>query len=134
MSKTPVPKYRPSLTAAQIEQIIHLSKQDISNPLNLSLITVLAPFKAKIDNEGLVPAYSATPRSSLLEQLSSNLEDDKVSLEAGDKEAYWEQCYLKMQKLGITSCSLAEIQAANEYRYLNDLMSEEEVAAFELKA
>lgn len=126
-------KYRPVLTATQIEYILNLARIDLihahqigaDTTLSTSIISTLAPFQAKIENAGISPAYTITPKATLLEQLG-----EAESVDNGTKEIYWKQCYEKYCSAP-NFCSLTEIQAAREYRYLNDLMTPEEMVAFE---
>lgn len=118
-------KYRPVLPAHLIEHILALAKSE--NPISASSIEVvgiLAPFQAKIQNDSLTPAYTTEPKQSLEEKLGMSTPhyDDKVD--------YWAACYNKYVATP-AECSLAEIQAAQEHMYLNNLMSDEEVAVFE---
>ena len=46
------------------------------------------------------------------------------------KEDYWEQCYNKYS-YNPSSCTAKELEGVLEYKYLNNLMSIEEVKAFE---
>lgn len=140
-------KYRPVLTAAQIVHILALAKLESPlSDLSISVISTLAPFQAKIENSGILPAYTAVPpKPSTLESLGGSMLGrsingmdaslvllDEIGLRKTDKskEEYWARCYAKYC-LEPTICSLEEIQAATEHKYLNDLMSPEEVAAFE---
>lgn len=134
MTKQKETKYRPSLSVTSITKIIALAMSEAPNisPEARQVLATLAPFKAKIDAQGITPAYTTTPKADLLTELggisaSTNLPVDTTL----DKEDYWEECYVKFCQRP-TECSLAEVDAANEYRYLNDIMTEEEEAAFEL--
>ena len=137
-------KYRPVLTATQIEFILTMAKleQPISE-LSFSIIRTLAPFQAKIQNNSITPAYSTavgTTKGNLMDSLGGT--DSLESLESLDssspyspsspynKQAYWEACYKKFTSDPI-HCSLAEIEAAQEHAYINDLMSAAEIADFE---
>tara|TARA_R110000765_G_scaffold26322_2_gene64341 strand:+ start:12073 stop:12597 length:525 start_codon:yes stop_codon:yes gene_type:complete len=139
-------KYRPVLTAVQIEQILYLAKseQPLSS-MSMSLISTLAPFQAKIHNSALTPAYiiadnakarQADVMQSLgsLSSLDSTVADpyaiSAIKPNGLSKQQYWEACYNKF-KLDPISCSLAEIEASQEHAYLNELMSPKELAAFE---
>lgn len=127
-------KYRPVLTSIQIEQILHLAKleQPISS-LSMSLISTLAPFKAKIDNAGIQAAYSSEAKVPLMESLGSSdphTETYNSSTPHLNKEAYWEQCFNKYQSEP-SACTLEEIQGMREHKYLNDLMNEAELTEFE---
>ena len=128
-------KYRPSLTASQIIYILDLTKG--VTPMTVEsydIIRVLSSFQNKIANDAIAPAYIATnkPASTSLEALGGDsiASIDKESYPT--KEVYWEVCYNKY-KLNPTSCSLTEIQASQEWRYLNDLMTPEEQAAYDLE-
>lgn len=129
----PTKKYRPSLRAELIDHALALAKkeQPISD-LSIDLIGALAPFSAKIANGSILPASVVSPKESIEESLG--LVD--VTLYNNDmitKEDYWNRCY----ELYVDSpelCTLQEIKAAQEHMYLNDLMSEAELAAFEKRA
>ena len=129
-------KYRPVLTAENITHILKLAKTE--SPLSdasTAVIAVLAPFQAKIDNAGIVPAYTtSTPNkqekaNDLLDSLGfpSIRPDPTVP-----KEVLWKQAYKKF-KASPATCSLVEIGYAQEYMYLHDLMSPEEMVEFENK-
>lgn len=124
VTKTKALKYRPVLTAAQITHILSLAK--LESPMtdtSISVIATLSPFLAKIENAGITPAYSTQAATSKDLDLGGSYQHES-------KEAYWEHCYTKT-KANPTSCSLEEIEAANEHRYIKDLMSVEEQAVFE---
>ncbi len=126
-------KYRPVLTIAQISHIIALAKQDImaaeeiDSSISISLLGVLAPFEAKIQNAGIQAAYTEKPthQEKLIESLGGTLIP-----EGQTKEDYWHQCYVKFI-LTPEACTLKELEGAKEHKYLNDLMSPEEKALFE---
>jgi hypothetical protein len=135
-------KYRPVLTAIQIEHILYLAKseQPLSS-MSMSLISTLAPFQAKIQNAAMTPAY-------ILVAPKPNEADVMASLGAGapdrvvgnihtsidwsglSKQEYWEACYDKFTANPVT-CNLSEIEASKEHAYLNELMSVSELAEFE---
>ena len=143
-------KYRPVLTAVQIEQILYLAKSEQPmTAMSMSLISTLAPFQAKIHNSALTPAYiiadnakarQADVMQSLgsLSSLDSTVADpyaaststSAINPNGLSKQQYWEACYNKF-KIDPISCSLAEIEASQEHAYLNELMSVKELAAFE---
>lgn len=137
-----VTKYRPVLPAHLITHILNLAKQDIANGAtngnSLELISILAPFQAKVDNLGITPAYTTSPKQSVEELLGMEaptptvytLDDRKFLI----KEDYWKACYQKLINSGAQGLTLREIQAADEYRYLHDLMSPEEMVEFEKAA
>jgi len=132
-------KYRPVLTAAQITHILNLAKLEF--PLtdqSISVIATLSPFVAKIENAGINPAYEIKPaKPSTLESLGGVGTEEKEAIAntfnnttGKTKEEYWQACYYKYQSDAI-SCTLDEIRAAQEHKYLNDLMTPEEQLAFE---
>jgi hypothetical protein len=144
-AKTASAKYRPVLTALQIEHILYLAKSERPMAaLSLSLISTLAPFQAKIQNAGINAAYSTSPKMGLMESLgveagaetapaiSSDYNNSAIipTSASYNKQAYWKHCYNKF-KADPVSCSLREIEASQEHAYLNELMSPEEIAAFE---
>lgn len=129
----PITKYRPVLTATQILHILTLAKSEY--PLtqdSMNLIVSLSPFAAKIDNAGIQAAYVTTPRkdTSSLEALGAAPSIPATQVLGVNKEEYWEQCY-QLYISNPTACSLAQINAAKEHMYLNELLSPEEVAEFE---
>jgi hypothetical protein len=135
--KAKAAKYRPVLTASQIQQILFLAKSRGSemNSLDVSLIATLSPFQAKIQNAGIAAAYTikeAKPKANSLEALGAF--EDSLGMAAAsvgiDKLTYWSDCYSKFIKYP-TECTLDVIEAAREHMYLNDLMNEEELSMFE---
>lgn len=147
-SKSGSAKYRPVLTAAQITHILTLAKTESPmSQMSLSVIASLASFQAKIDNAAITAAYVTSPTVSKtsLEALggvpataSDSLPNTchgyntspNVSNTYESKESYWAACYEKYS-ISPASCTLQEIEAAREHKYLNGLMTEEEVKAFE---
>ena len=129
MPATPKTKYRPVLTADQIEHVLTLCKnQSPLTELDISLISTLAPFQAKIQNAGIAAAYTTTPKPNLLESLGATPTSSTPDI---SKEHYWENCYLKLEQYGSDNLTIAEIKAAHEWRYLNDMMTPEEELEFE---
>ena len=129
-------KYRPSLTAAQIAHILALAKTESGgiSETSFSLISTLAPFQAKIENDGITPAYTtqpAKPKANSLESLGGLGDGTGKVYIAGyeSKEDYWAACYGTFLD-NPAGCNLDQINAAQEYRYLNDLMTPEEEAAY----
>lgn len=134
-------KYRPVLTAEQITYIITLAKREVPmSDLSFSVIASLAPFAAKIEAEALSPAYiTAPPPTSLLEKLGGEFcKDENVgvpelpALLTKTKEERWASSYALYQ-IYPEKCTIEEIEDAHEHMYLNDLMTPEQVAAFEAK-
>jgi hypothetical protein len=131
-----ITKYRPSLTAENIQWIVETAKT--SSPLTAeaySVIAVLDPFLTKINNSSITPAYkiNTKAKANSLESLGEGAES-KIAVAAGtvSKTEYWKTCYDKY-KLYPNTCSITEICNAQEHRYLNDMMDKEEMAEFELK-
>jgi len=132
---TPVQKFRPVLTALQIEFLLGLVK--VQSPLTkeaISCISTLAPFQAKIANAAITAAYTTAPRvlANSLESLGGT-DESAISARvasAFSKEQLWEFCYNKFVA-NPQGCSLEEITNAQEHAYLNDLMTEAELATFE---
>tara|TARA_R110002153_G_scaffold69313_1_gene183377 strand:- start:811 stop:1251 length:441 start_codon:yes stop_codon:yes gene_type:complete len=140
-TNTPASKYRPVLTAAQIEHILTLAK--LESPISatsFSVIATLSPFYAKIQNNAVTAAYSTAPAASSKFSVSglggtSPAQPDNTTSTAASgataKEDYWEECY-NQWLITPTEMSLAGIEAAQEHRYLHGLMTPEEQASFEM--
>ena len=139
MSKT---KYRPSITASQIRKLIHLARNEAPiTDESIQIISVLSPFLAKIECGANKPAYSTAPKkaeaNSLValggaEDIATNVIRELSIDKNLPKTVLWEQCYIKYSS-NPDSCSAHEIACSQEHRYLNDLMTPEEIAAFELQ-
>jgi len=143
-TKSTTQRYRPSLTAVQIAWIVTKAKTELPiSDTAFSVIASLDPFLTKIANRSITPSYvvSNKPLANSLEALgaaseigntynpSNNLANSLIR-EGVTKEQLWEECYKKYMA-SPASCTLTEIECAQEHRYLNDLMTEEEIAAFE---
>ena len=124
-------KYRPVLTSVQIIKILALAKTEIPylTEESISLIGTLAPFLAKIENEGITAAYTMAPPRVARDSLEALGFTASVDVDLS-KEEYWELCY-KKHAISPKDCSLQEINAAQEHRYLNGLMTAEEAIRFE---
>ena len=118
-----------------------------------NIISVLGTIEAKINAGIASPAYilkEQEPSTSTLESLGGTIPhiphippippyDDSIgvpetnlsSLPLVSKEEVWAASYAKYL-LDPISCTLQEIEEAREHKYLNDLMTKEEVEAFEL--
>lgn len=122
----PKTKYRPSLTADQIRHLINLARSEspLSN-LSIEILGVLSPFLAKIENAGIEPAYTTSSKPSIEEKLGM------IETSSIPKEEYWAECYSKWEKYGPTACTVQELKAVQEYKYLHNLMSAEEIIEFE---
>lgn len=146
-----VQKFRPVLSAYLITHIIALAKQDVvagsTSLSSIELISILAPFAAKIENAGITAAYTTAPRKSLEESLGMPASTPAPTQELQatsthymldgayfvNKEEYWEACYQKSLS-SPSSCTLQELQAAREHKYLEGLMPPEEMVEFEKEA
>lgn len=145
MSSNKIIKYRPSLTASNINHILYLAKQDLKNSPNVdsksnseNLIKTLIPFQAKIQNNVASPAYISNKKESMLEQLGEV--DINNSKDSKSYESYKVECYNKYIKAIAddtgslwNELQLSEIDAAKEFMYFNDLMSKEEEKEYEIK-
>ena len=131
-----IKKHRPSLSVVQIERILTLCKsQSIMTTEDYSLVATLAPFLVKIENgtsasNCQVAANASTKANdiSFLTGIAHTGSDNELNNLT--KEDYWEQCYNRWL-INPALLSLKEIQASNEHRYLNSLMTPEEVTVFE---
>lgn len=125
-------KYRPVLTASEILKILELAKTESPmSDISYSLVSKLSAFQAKIENDGVSPAYTPKPaKPSILESLEGTLDDNNLHNQT--KEEYWKECYIKWTEWP-QACSLNVIRASDEHRYLNDLMSPEEILTHESK-
>lgn len=130
-------KYRPVLTASQITKVLELAKTECPiSDLSFSLISTLAPFQAKIEADGIQPAYipaPVRPSATSLEALGGeipSIPSPSPTAPKEIKEVVWQHSYFKYMDDPV-SCSLQEIQEANEWKYLNDLMTPEELRLFE---
>lgn len=158
MTRSTKAKYRPPLSNAQITHILELAKMEkpYISQLSMSVIATLVPFQAKIDNDCVAAAYTTSDKPKLSDiqalggtttgtggPVAADLPNDFAWAASsntptgggdggGTKEQYWEACFKKTKQHGYKGCSLAEIQAANEHRYINDLMSPEEEEHHEL--
>lgn len=127
-------KYRPSLTAAHINHILQLAKTELPylSKASISLIGVLAPFQAKIENDSIAAAYTVQPprpKANSLEALGAG-KVPTFSHAVNDtnyesKEQYWQACY-ELYQANPAACTLEQITASSEHRYINDLMTPEE--------
>jgi len=113
-------KYRPVLTASQIAHILYLCMEDRSSEA-VRIIGALAPFKAKIDCQGVKAAYTTTPKKSLLEELEGETPEND-----GKTGAMYEAW-----KCGEYVPTLEEIQQIQEWRYSNDMLIREDEKKFE---
>lgn len=136
-----IKKYRPVLTAAQIAHIVILCKQgETITSEDINVLKSLAPFEAKIQADAITPSYElALPKPSLeeslgmenpVEQLDKLIPHMTCDTSHLTKEEQWELAYKKWL-LKPLSCTAHDLELANEHKYLHDLMTPEEVTAYE---
>ena len=116
-------KYRPVLTSTQIAHVITLCKKDLSGE-SLSVISTLAPFMAKIENNGITPAYKTEAKSSLFELLEYQ-ENGLINYDAMRFKIY--QKWIDNPE----SCNAEELEKVLEYKYGNELMTPEELKDYQ---
>ena len=114
-------KYRPCFSEAHISHILSLCKQELSDK-SLSVISVLAPFKAKIDNNCISPAYAMKERESLYGSLGIEGSEECSGLTPAEKR---KRAFDKWNE-NPDSCNVSELELVQTYRMDNDLLSTEE--------
>ncbi len=145
-------RYRPAFSKEEVE-VLHTILMDKylseTNPAFVSevfsseetliynqLIGKINTLRSKIANDAINPAYIVSkhsdPAIATLESLGAPEEQIATLSGIETKEAYWERCYYKYRS-DPSSCTIPELDAALEYRYLHDLMSGDEAIAFEAK-
>lgn len=135
---TPIPKYRPVLTAAQITHILSLCKSDLSD-MSVSVIASLSVFEYKIRNEVITPAYTQTPKPNLFDSMGLNpmntFPDVKTKIIKENRELRKSALYAVWSKPENQSLrdemTIEDLKLVQEYRYENNLMSKEEETQFE---
>ncbi len=124
-------KFRPCLSAAQIEHILFLARSE--KPLSSasrSVIASLCTFQVKIVNEAVSEAYETRDKESELRGLLGfSSEETNGTLSPTEKRAAAFKKYSDRPNL----CSIEELELAHTYRYENNLMSKEEEADYEGK-
>lgn len=124
-------KYRPVFSASLLQHIEVLARTDYmknNSAKSLAIVGIVSPFLAKIEAGAINPAYTESGKTSLLESLGAPAPENSKPEQS--KEKYWKACYEKVIADPL-SATIVEINAANEHRYLNGLMSIEEVQEFE---
>lgn len=145
-------KYRPSLSAPVIEYIIQVVEDAPESYNKFEVLLALGPLIYKI-RAGLVkPNYTARNKGanySSTRLTTTQLLDELGGLDAGNipiknnssdlgcsKAHYWEECYLKDLELveeGLDPkehLSKDELDAVQQHRFLNDLMTDGEAEDF----
>lgn len=120
-------KFRPSMSAAQVEHVIALCKADFSDA-SIMVLRVLIPLKAKIDCEAIAPAYVTSakmvgkPSQSMQVAIMDEIGDD----DSVDKPLF------ERYRAGAVNLTNSELYLAKMYGYKRLLLSDEELA--ELRA
>ena len=123
-------KVRPTLSASDLEHLLYLCKSE--SPISdksLGLIYRLAPLLAKISGSTTAHTHSPTHPVTYPASHPAPTKPTKPAIATSNLQ-YWEQCHNKYID-SPAECSGNEIEAAQEHRYLNDLMSPDEKAVFE---
>jgi len=120
-----IAKYRPVLTSSQITHIVSLCIKSMSDE-SLSVVAVLAPFKAKIEFNKLSPAYVMQEKKTLTESLGFENDPNNIGLSGGEIR---DKAYDKWMR-DPESCNAEELGLAREERYYRNEMTLEERAAF----
>jgi hypothetical protein len=155
-------KYRPAFSEEEVEALATIlleaylidikkpsylpdqpanSKRAFSPEMRLThhrLIGKINTLRSKIANNALSPAYSISKAmDAKVETLKSlGAPADQIAQLDGTatKEDYWARCYDKYITADTyLSLTISELEAAQEHRYLNDLMTAEEMVAHERK-
>ena len=118
-------KFRPVLTARQIEHILTLCRSE--TPLtqeSLGIVATLSPYYAKIQNAGVVAAYNVSDSRKVENKLGFETgntgSSEKIDWIQVRKQAY--EKYVQNPNL----CSVDELNYAHQYRFDNGLMSTDE--------
>lgn len=117
-------KFRPSLTAGQIEHIIHiLSTAGENSPLNQSCLKSLRMFSLKAQHGIVSPSHLALGRESLESSLGFTTSEPVTTVEL----------LYKVWQSHPTTLTSAQLQQVQSYRYQNNLMSPEEEQEYDMK-
>lgn len=117
-------KFRPYLTSSELTEILNCLKTKSSN---IALIRYLETFAIKIDRGTIQPNLTLQPPKPTIEQ-SLGLDSSNPS-NSLPRETTNHQAYLKYAA-SPTSCSPKEIEQAEEYMYLQGLMSASQEEAY----
>lgn len=124
MSTNPNLKFRPSLTAGQIEHIIHiLSTAGENSPLNQSTLRALRMFSLKAQHGIVSPSHLALGRESLESSLGFTQDAPVTTVEL----------LYRVWQTHPTTLTPAQLQQVQSYRYQNNLMSPEEEQDYDMK-
>lgn len=118
-------KYRPYFTLPELHEIITALKSQ-PTPNRMTLIKYLEKYCLEITHSVREESYTPNPRKAL----SQRLELDDSPPIPQPIQITGEAAYQK-QLINPLHCTPKEIEAAMEYRYLNDLMSPDEEKQYE---
>ena len=118
-------KFRPSLTAGQIEHIIHiLSTAGENSPLNQSTLRALRMFSLKAQHGIVSPSHLALGRESLESSLGFTTSTEPVTTV---------ELLYRVWQSHPTTLTPTQLQQVQSYRYQNNLMSPEEEQEYDMK-
>lgn len=119
-------KFRPSLTAGQIEHIIHiLSTAGENSSLNQSCLKSLRMFSLKAQHGIVSPSHLALGRESLESSLGFT--------QAAPAKTTTVELLYQVWQTHPTTLTPAQLQQVQSYRYQNNLMSPEEEQEYDMK-
>jgi hypothetical protein len=124
-------KYRPYFTLPELHEIITALKSQ-PTPNRMTLIKYLEKYCLEITHSVREESYTANPRKTLSQRLELDDPSDipTISIIPQPIQITGEAAYQK-QLINPLHCTPKEIEAAMEYRYLNDLMSPDEEKQYE---
>lgn len=118
-------QFRPYFTLPELREII-LCLKSHPTPARLSLVSKLEGFCLKINHGIISPQYEPSPRKTILDKLElSDPTPVPISTEITGEAAY------QKHLADPVHCTPKEIQAAMEYRYTHNLMSQSEELSYE---
>ena len=121
-----VEKFRPAISEAQLEVVVSLLQGELEagrlEAAGREALAVLAPFLSKVQFKGVKPAWSKTASGS------KPIADSYVGMSIPEKQL---ACFRKWQQQGAATCNADELEIAASYRYLNSLMTAEEMQAMD---
>ena len=119
-------KFRPSLTAGQIEHIIHiLSTAGENSPLNQSCLKSLRMFSLKAQHGIISPSHLSLGRESLESSLGFTTSEPVTTTTVELLYRVWQS--------HPTTLTPSQLQQVQSYRYQNNLMSPEEEQEYDMK-
>lgn len=107
-------KFRVSLSLAQIKWVAMQARQAPTSPMSLAVYRTMQSAAIKAEVGAINPAFSAAAKQS-----------------TSDWQENDQQKYDRLLQIDFSALSEADKMWIREYRYLNNLMDEEEEAAYE---